>query len=213
MVTLQTVEIPGLREARKREARVRDTAFLDGLEMVCGVEVTPLSLRRLIWLEHARNGLIVPCKFDSDEELLAHSLQLVYFCTPKFSPPASPVMSFWRTFRDGMKYHSFFQKALRSGTPEVLVKEVRDWVSDSFMDAPTGGGNNEVMPPSYASYPAYIVDKFAEAGLPFSYSEIMDMPLRRLWQHWRVAMRRVNDTTLTNPSDDLATKFVAGVKA
>jgi hypothetical protein len=56
------------------------------------------------------------------------------------------------------------------------------------------------------------VDKFAEAGLPFTYQEIMDMPMRRLWQFWRIAVRRVNEAHLSNPSDDLATKVIAGVK-
>lgn len=210
MVKLETVEIPGLREAIKRESHIRDTAFLDGMELVCGVEVVPLSLRRLIWLEQARNGFIVPCRFDSDEECLAHALQLVYFCTPDFNIPKSPKIGFWKMFMDGYRQHGFFRKALRSGTPEVIVKEVEAWLNDAFMDSPAGGGSNEVQGPSYASYPAYIVDKFAAAGLPFTYDQIMDMPLRRLWQHWRVAVRRVDEITLTNPSDDLATKVLAG---
>lgn len=213
MVTLQRVEIPGLREAVKRESRVRDTAFLDGLEVVCGVEVVPLSLRRLIWLEQAHNGHVVPWRFDTDGELLAHSLQILYFCTPGFKPPHSPKPSLWRSFREGMRYHSFFQKALKSGSMEEIITEVRQWVGDSFMDAPSGGGNNELPGKSYVSYPASIVDKFAEGGLTFTYDEILDMPLRRLWQHWRLAVRRVDDIKLTNPSDDLVTKTVAGVSA
>lgn len=211
MVTLETVHVPGLREAIQRESRVRDSAFLDGLEIVCGVEVVPLCLRRLIWLEQAHNGLIVPWRFDSDEETLAHHLQLVYFCTPNFSPPKTPKFSFWRSFRDGMNQQVFFRKAFRSGTPEVIAKEVAEWLSDAFMDSPSGGGSNEIQGPNYASYPAYIVDKFAESGLTFTYDQILDMPLRRLWQFWRVATKRINDAPLTNPSDDLATKVIAGL--
>lgn len=211
MVTLQTVEIPGLREAIQRESRVRDLAFLDGLEIVCGVEVYPLSLRRLLWLEQARNGFIVPCRFESDDEYLAHALQVVYFCTPGFRIPTSPKVSFWSVFRDNYRQQGFFRKALRSGSPEVIVKEIEDWLAEAFMDSPAVGGSNEVASPSYASYPAHIVDKFASAGLTFTYDEIMDMPLKRLWQHWRIAVRRVDEVTLTNPSDDLATKVIAGV--
>lgn len=209
MVNLETVEIPGLREAVRRESYVRDTAFLDGLEIVCGVEVVPMSLRRLVWLEQAKNGFIVPCRFENDEEHLAHALQVVYFCTPDFSPPKSPRYGFWQSFKDGYRQSGFFRKALRSGSPNVIVKDVEEWLGDSFMDSPAGGGSNEVQGPSYASYPAYIVDKFAEAGLPFTYDQILDMPLRRLWQHWRIAAHRINEVTLTNPSDDLATKHLA----
>lgn len=212
MVTLQTVEVPGLREALKRESGIRDTAFLNGLEVVCGVEAHPLSLRRLIWLEQAHNGFVVPWRFESEEEMLSHALQIVYFCTPKFTIPKSPKYSFWASFGDGMKQQAFFRKALRSGTPEVIIKEIEAWLGDAFMDSPAGGGNNEVRGPSYASYPAYVVDKFADAGLPFTYDQIMDMPLRRLWQHWRVAVKRIDGAILTNPSDDLATKAIAGMK-
>ena len=211
MVTLETVHVPGLREAIQREGRIRDTAFLDGLEIVCGVEVTPMCLRRLIWLEQAHNGLIVPWRWDSEEELLAHALQVLYFSRPNFTPPKTPKYSFWRSFRDGIAQQAFFRKTLRSAANDVIIKEIEEWLSDSFMDSPAGGGSSEIQGPSYASYPAYIVDKFAEAGLPFTYEEIMTMPLRRLWQHWRVAARRLHEITLTNPSDDLATKVIAGM--
>jgi hypothetical protein len=54
-----------------------------------------------------------------------------------------------------------------------------------------------------------VIDKFAEAGLVFTYAEVMDMPLRRLWQHWRVASHRLNDVPLSNPSDLLAVEHLA----
>ena len=208
MVTLQTVEIPGLREAIKREAHVRDTSFLDGLELVCGVEVCPLSLRRLIWLEQAHNGFVVPWRFDDDQEYLAHALQVLYFCTPQFAPPQTPRFGFWGAFMQGVRQDRFFKKALRHGKPEIIVKEINGWLGDAFMDSPTGSGS--VGHAAYASYPAYVVDRFAEACLPFTYDQIMDMPLRRLWQFWRIAAKRINDVSLTNPSDDIATKYLAG---
>lgn len=210
MATLQTVPIPGYADAVKRENRLRDTAFLDGHEIVCGVEVVPLSLRRLIWLEQARNGFVVPCRFESEQEMLAHALQCVYFCLPEFEPPKSPRFSFWQAFQDGVNQRAFFRKALRAGAPDVIVQEVEAWLREAFMDAASSAGSRSEIPcQSYASYPAYIVDAFAGAGLPFTYDEIMDMPMRRLWQHWRVAMRRVHGVTLTNPSDQLAVEHLA----
>lgn len=211
MVTLQTVEIPGYREAVKREAQVRDTAFLDGLEIVCGVEVCPLSLRRLIWLEQAHNGFVCPFRFDTDEEYLAHALQVVYFCSPKFKLPQSPKLGFMWVFLNGIRQDRFFNKTLRHGTPAQIVNEIQDWIKDAFMDSPAGGSG--VSHASYASYPAYIVDRFAEAGLPFTYDQIMDMPLRRLWQFWRISAKRINGVSLTNPSDEIATNHLAGVKS
>ena len=213
MATLQTVPIPGYADAVKRENRLRDTAFLDGHEIVCGVEVVPLSLRRLIWLEQARNGFVVPCRFESEQEMLAHALQCVYFCLPEFEPPKSPRFSFWQAFQDGVNQRAFFRKALRAGAPDVIIKEVEEWLDAAFMDASGVGGKNETVASSYAAYPAYIVDSFAAASLPFTYDEIMDMPMRRLWQHWRVAMRRVHGIPLVNKSDNLAVEYLAKVKA
>jgi len=214
MATLQTVPIPGYADAVKRENRLRDTAFLDGHEIVCGVEVVPLSLRRLIWLEQARNGFVVPCRFESEQEMLAHALQCVYFCLPEFEPPKSPRFSFWQAFQDGVNQRAFFRKALRAGAPDVIIAEIEEWLNGAFMDMMTGGGTkDEVPPPSYASYPAYIIDRFAEAELPFSYDEILDMPLRRLWQHLRVSSRRIHGATLTNPSDAHAVDYLARSKA
>jgi hypothetical protein len=141
--------------------------------------------------------------------MLAHALQVVYFCTPKFQIPTTPKFDFWKTFMSGVRQNAFFRKALRSGTPEAIVQEVEKWMADAFMDSPAGNAS-EVQAPSYASYPAYIVDKFSEARLPFSYDQILDMPLRRLWQHWRVAVRRVNEVAVTNPSDTIRANYVAG---
>lgn len=213
MATLQRVHIPGYAEAVRRENRLRDTAFLDGNEIVCGVDVTPLSLRRLIWLEQAQNGFVVPCKFESEQEMLAHALQCVYFCLPEFEPPKSPRFSFWQAFQDGVAQRAFFRKALRAGTPDVIIKEIEEWLDGAFMDMLSSGSKDEVPPPSYASYPTYIVDRFAEAELPFSYDEIMDMPLRRLWQHLRIATKRIHGITLTNPSDSHAVDFLAKGKS
>ena len=210
MVKLETVEIPGLREAIKREARVRDTAFLDGLEIVCGVEVVPLSLRRLIWLEQSHNGFVVPWKFDDDSEAFAHAIHFLFMMRPNYAPPKSPKRSFWGDFVTGLKEMVFIKRMAKKDRGQV-VDELNQWLADSFMDAPSAGAG-EVKTVPYASYPAYVIDLFAEAGLPMSVSEILDMPLARLWQHWRVASRRVKDTTLTNPSDTLAVEHIARIK-
>ena len=209
MVTLQTVEIPGFREAVKREAHVRDTAFLDGLELVCGVEVVPLSLRRLIWLEQAHNGFVVPWIWEDDGEAFAHAIHLLYTMRPGYAPPKTPKKSFWRDFISGLHEMLFIKRMAKRDRLET-VKEINAWLGNAFMDAPNASAG-EVRTAPYASYPAYVIDLFADAGLPLTVAEIMDMPLARLWQHWRVAARRVKDIPLTNPSDQLAVEHIAGV--
>lgn len=208
MVKLETVEIPGLREAVQRESHVRDTAFLEGKELVCGVLVRPLCLESLIWLEQAKNGFFVRCVFFDESEKMAHALQVLFYSRPDYRAPESPVVGFWRSFHDGLKEQLFIRRVVKSMPRHRLFHELEAWISDAFMDAPAGGGGS-VRPRSYASYPAYIVDRFGEAGYTFTYQEIMQMPLKRLWQFLRVANRRLKDETLTNPSDQIAADFVA----
>lgn len=211
MVTLQTVEIPGYREAVRREMRVRDSAFLGGKELVCGVVVSPLSLRRLIWLEQARNGHVVPCTFDNLTEACAHAIQVLYFCSDAFRLPDSPRRTLFKAWRENYAMARFIYRVRRGRDQVAIVREVREWLEEAFQDAPAGGGG--VTAAGHAAYPAYIIDRFGEAALPFTEAEVMDMPLKKLWQHWRLAGRRLHGTALTNPSDDLACNHLAEVSA
>ncbi len=207
MVTLPTVEIPGYREALQRERYLRDTAFLGGLELVCGVEVRPLSLRTLLLLEFAGNGYVNPCYFDSGTEALAHALQVLYYCQPEFKAPTSPRYSFWQSWMDGIRDYRFQRHVLKTNQVDTITKEVRTWVLDSLMDAPVGD-SAAVGNQSYASHPVLIMDLFAEAGLPHTEEEMMTMPLKKLWQFVRIASRRCYGTKLTNPSDIVAVEGI-----
>lgn len=208
MVTLPTVEVPGLAEAVRKERTLRDRAFLGGNEIVAGVIVRQLSLRTVLYLEHAENGMMIPFRFDDDIEVVAHALQVLCFSQPGWTAPEVRHYSFWRHWLSAWREQRFQRRVLRQIDPLELVKEVREWTDDSFMDCPAGGGG-ELPKKSYASHPAYLVDLFAEAGLGFTYDEIMDMPLKRLWQHWRLAAARTHDVKLTNPSDELAVERAA----
>lgn len=210
MATLSTVEIPGFREAVRKERTLRDRAFLGGNEIVAGVVVRQLSLRTVLYLEHAENGFMIPYVFDDDVEVLAHALQVLYFSRPGWVAPEVGSTSLVEAWREGVKTYRFQRQALGGATAQEIVKEVRAWLDDSFMDCPAGGGSTDgVQRPSYASHPAHLVDLFAAAGYRFGYDELLDMPLKRLWQHWRLAANRVYEVKLTNPSDDVAVEHIA----
>ncbi len=207
MVTLPIVTVPGYAEALRHEKKVRDAAFLGGRESLCGIEVLPLTLRRLIWLEQAMNGLVVACQFENDDEALAHAIQVIYFCTPSFAPPTSPIQSYCRRFLQNWKQQKFIHAVLKRHTPRQVMEEVSSFLDDAFLDCPNGSGG---FGPSHASYPAYLFDVFAAGGFVFTFDEVMDMPLKRLWQHWRVAVKRINpEYPLSNRSDDIFTKGLA----
>jgi hypothetical protein len=165
-------------------------------------------MRTVILLEQAMNGFMVPCRFVNSSEATAHAIQVLYFSRPSFAAPSSPVYSYWAAFRDGIRRHRFIERVTRRNDWESVVRGVREWMDDSLMDVPTGGGDG-VPSASYASWPAYVFDLFAEAGLQFSQDEIMEMPLKRLFQHCRLAARRVRGTALTNPSDEIAVGHLA----
>jgi hypothetical protein len=208
MVALQTVQIPGYREAIRKERFLRDAAFLDGNEMLCGEEVSPLTLRRWVWLDQAHNGFMCPWNWDSDDQIIGHALAFVFFLKPEFRPQQAKD-SFLRKWIQATKEHNFRVKLLRRHKPEELIEQIGAFIADAMMDAPSGGNGSNVSGKSDASFPAYIFDKFGEAGLTFTQNEILDMPLKRLWQHYRVACARCNDAKLTNPSDEVAVRFIA----
>lgn len=212
MAILPTVEIPGLREAIRRERTLRDRAFLGGDELVCGVVVRQLSLRIMLFLEHAQNGFLIPVRWDFAEEPIAHAVQVLWFARKEWTPPSVAPDGFWKQLKEEIRVQKFMRKVLSGRDGVALVKEVRDWIDEATFDCPAGGGS-EIPRQSYASHPAHLVDLFGAAGLPFSYDEIMDMPLKRLWQHWRLAANRMYGVKLTNPSDEVATGYLSTGRA
>lgn len=206
MVTLPTVEIPGYADALRREHEIRTSAFLGANEVVCGVEVRPLSLRTLVRLEVAMNGFVVPCRFDDDSEAIAHALQVIWFCRPKFDATFG-VGSRFGMFRSGIEIQTFILRTTLVHWRDRLkiAHEVKAWIRDAFMDAPKGDGSQFSRRQSFATYPAHIIDTLHGYGIKATMDEIMDMPLKRLWQHWRVAVKRENPKyPLVNPSDEIA---------
>jgi len=208
MVTLQQVEIPGYREAVKHESEVRDAAWLNGNEIVAGVEVRPMNLRTVILLERARNGFLVPCRFDNGQEVVAHAIQVLYFSRPEFRAPSLSDLGFLSQLFESVRRQRFIERVVRSADYDKLVREVREWLDDAFMDCPSGS-KDTVSSASHASSPAYVFDMMAAGGYGYTQDEIIDMPLRRLWQLMRLASRRLYGSAIGNPSDDLAVQHIA----
>lgn len=208
MVSLQQVEIPGYSAALKREAEVRETAWLNGNEIVAGIEVRPLNLGTVILLERARNGFLVPCRFDNGQEVVAHAIQVLYFSRPEFRVPQLSDLGFLSRLFESVRRQRFIDRIARKADYDALVREVREWLDDAFMDCPSGSSDG-VNTPSHAASPAYVLDLLAAGGYQFSAEQIMAMPLRRLWQMMRLASRRLYGSAISNPSDDVAVKYLA----
>ncbi len=212
MVTLNKVEIPGFGEAVRKERQIRDRAFLGGNEILCGIIVRPLSLRTALYLEHSENGFFLPFRYDDGVEVVSHALQVLWYSRPGWSLPKIRIPSLARSFVDGYRLRAFEFRMLSQMDGPSIVREVTEWVNEAMIDCPPGNSDGGARP-SYASHVAHLVDVFAAANLKFTYDEIMDMSLKRLWQHWRLAANRVYDVKLTNPSDELAVQSIAKGKS
>jgi len=214
VTTLDTVQYPQeirdkLRVAITREKRVREGAFLGGQQVVAGVEVNQLSLRVLLLLEAAGNGMVVPCAFDDNTEAVAHATQVLWFCSEFVAPTGAVLPSFWQRVLGNIKQQRFIERVLKLNPDRVaLFREVEDWLADAFLDAPGGKANAAVVRRPDVAYAAAVIDLFAEAGLGYTHAEIMDMPLAQLWQHWKLATQRLHGVGSGSPSDIIETDYI-----
>jgi hypothetical protein len=203
---LQFVEIPGLAEAVRRESEIRRRAYLYPRDTIAGVSVRKMTLRDMIVLEEIRNGFFVPFRFETDNEILGHSAQLVWWLSDCRKPEMAS---------DRPSLRANIAKALLmrhlSKNQRALVDGVKEYLDETFMDAPKGSGGQPAQ--SYAASPCYVFDALAAGGYGMTQDEVLDMPLVRLWQIVRLVQRRVFEQPLTNPSDRLATDFLAKLNA
>lgn len=204
MATPPTVEIPGYAAAIAREDEVRRKAFaVASSDKIAGVRVRQMTLRDMLTLEQIRNGFFVPFTFETNMEVLTHCAQLVWWMSDCTKPPLDssstihPRATIARVML--LKHLSRF--------PASLATETRQYLSDTFMDAPKSTG--PVKTPAHASQPAYIMDLFASGGYTLTDDQILDMPLVRMWQLIRLINSRVHGSDLSNPSDAVACEHLA----
>lgn len=201
------VEIPGFAEAVKREQAVRRQAWAGVRLSICGVKVRDLTLRDLETLEELQNGFFCPWRFDTDLEYLAHCAQLVWYLSDAPKPTSESVG--WESVK-AMRYRRRLNERL-AGDPARLARETRDFLHRQFMDAPKG--SSESMSAATAAGAAYVIDTLAAGGYSLPLDELLDLPLPKLWQLVRLVQRRVFGHPLTNPSDKLATDYLATLAA
>lgn len=162
--------IPGYREALEQEELQRNAAFLGVTELICGVEVLPLTLTHLCRLQCVGSpftcgGVPVP----SDAAVL------LWAVSPGYAPKA------W--FR---RY--LFTRGIRKIAFIDAVTGINAYMADSFIDAPCG---KEGFTPSYWSGFASIIGLLS-SEFGWSEREILGMPVKRVWQYVRIAEKRNN---------------------
>jgi hypothetical protein len=99
----------------------------------------------------------------------------------------------WSGFSRWLNLHN-----LGRVTFQDSVKQIDAFLKESFQDSPGGAGDMES--PSYYSFAASLVDLFGhEYG--WSEADILDAPIKRLFQYVKAISRRSGEAVLFNPSD------------
>lgn len=188
------VAIPGLREAREREAQRRLLAFADVPRSLCGVEVLPLTPRMFFALELTESPFAVGGKITP-----AAVGMLVWIASVERSRPAPRILlPGWldrRKRRIGAKVGAWpFLDA---------IHRCRKFVEEAFADG-SGGGTSADSPGAVASGLAAQVD-FIASQYGWPEAAILDTPVSRLFQYQRLAIRRLDPkAALGNPESDKA---------
>lgn len=176
------MEIPGYREAVEKETTAREASYLGVSELVCGVPLLPLTPRRFLILD------IVGSPFVSGGNPTAADIALfLWACSPDYNPEKPSKFRRW-----------LFIRRCRKLIVKDAVDGIRQYVTDALQDAPGSSGQSG---PASTSWISSIVDSLArEYG--WSEAHILDMPLKRVFQYFRVITRRNNPkANFFNPSD------------
>lgn len=203
--SLEFKEIPGFADALRREASVRQQAWVETHTRICGVRVRMLTLRDIIVLEEIRNGFFCPWRFDDDEEFLCHCAQLVWW----LSDCPKPDFKSKRLIQPIVAAHRKRLLDHLAAQPARLAKDVNEYLKTQFLDAPKGSSGHGGQ--AIAATPAYIADTLAAAGLFEGMDKLIDTPVVRTWQLLRLATRRVYGIPVTNESDRIACEYLANL--
>ena len=178
--------LPAVVEARAWEADTRSRAFLDATQILCGVEVLPLTLYRLGLLLAARNPFF--CGGSPTEGSVAVFLWLV---SPRFQ------------VADEAARVAFIAELRASGALGDLsacVRQVGDYLDEMFLDAPGDGGGPGKAP--VTSSEAVFVDIFADA-YGWTTERTLHEPLPQVYQLLRrITLRRDPEAKFINRRSD-----------
>jgi hypothetical protein len=168
--------IPGLKAAVEREQKVREQSFLEYPETVCGVEVQPLTLRRM---------------------LLLLSIESPFICGGPVEP--YDVGAFFVVLTDAKGFNKWrLLRRIGLMDSRQVVAGITEFMDETFQDKPPTSGGEAV---SYYSFAAGLVDCLAsEYG--WAASETLDCPLKQLFQYLKAMAKRNNPKAIQfNPSD------------
>lgn len=187
-----TDTIPGYRDALDRESAIRDAAFIDLPESICGVQVKPLTIRLFITLDGIGSPFVRGAAVEAAD-------------VARFLWAVSPLYSATDT-----EARAKFVRQCRKIIGIDAADAIRAYLDEAFMDAPASSESAGEQAP-FASWASSLVD-FLANQYSWSEDEILDMPLKRAWQYVRRIQKRSNPSkTLFNPSDKVRGDWLATI--
>lgn len=177
-------KIPGLQKAIEHEEFVRDQAFLDLPEVICGIDVQPLTLRQALLLESIGSPFLV------GGTLQPHDVG-AFFIVVCGMPEG---WARWRLLR-----------RVGNMNPKEAGAAIESYLAETFMDKPPTSGGATF---SYYSNAAFLIDFFA-SQYGWSEKAILNAKLKRLFQFFKAATKRINPKIpLFNPSGKMISAWL-----
>lgn len=200
--------IPGYREAIAAEAEIREGAFLEAPEFICGVEVKALTLLHVLRLSAIRSQFVGKGKLNAAyyAAIYVWALSPQYeaaLCARKRIEPWAPRLAQWLFNRVRRR----FVRRLRRLSYVKLLQGIKAYSDEAHQDGPESV-KGEGFAPSYYSGPTGVVARLARE-FHWSEADVLNMPLKRLFQYTRwLTLQNDSKAVLFNPSDKVRGEFL-----
>lgn len=204
-------QIPGYREAVEKEREQRESPFSCLPEILCGIEVLPLSVWHMVILSGVKSPFIfgLDATITQAEQFLwivspqyRAALWLKNWLSPWFPKLAASILA--------RKKRAFAKVARRiQMSDEDIISAIEMFVADCFRECASGDGDS--FNPSYFCAPAAIVAELA-SNLHFTRPTILNLSIKEVFQYqrWLKGQRDPKSLfLLVNESDRVRSKWLA----
>lgn len=198
-------KVPGLEEAVEKEHIIRNAVFFLDVEDVCGFKLRPMALRHYEVLRFASNPLLYGRPPTPGQVAQFLWLLSVEHCNSKrvmkrfmrrVRPYFAPSPPIWITDNGLNRYLKRCDKVFVDF--QKLVDGINEYIKETMLDRPGVGTKSTGIQPGYYANVVYYWGLFSVNGFKCSYNEVLDLPLKIIWQVLNY-IKEINGKTLVNP--------------
>lgn len=215
---------PEYRAAVAREDENRDFPFMDLPELVCGIELRPITMLDLSVHFHLRSPFLASSFRDGTRKPIDHAppsdfastimekhiiitqgeiARFLWVQSTDFVPATGSRIKLWRAERARRAFVRSKCRSLRYGQS---CDEIRGLINGTLADKPSGGsGLNTESVTGWIASEVFFVCKH----LSWSESDVLNMPLKRLFQYERKILESIGERScLANNSAKLRSNWL-----